>query len=89
MDFFKDLADIRHSFQILPKLIPAHGTLIINRDIDDYQEITEGLSCKVITYSVDKEDADFYRQKILLFDNECHGSFDLYVNGEEKRTLSH
>ncbi|MDY2922279.1 MAG: UDP-N-acetylmuramate--L-alanine ligase [Eubacterium sp.] len=83
MDFFKDLADIRHSFRKFAELIPAHGTLIINRDIDDYQEITEGLSCKVITYSVDKEDADF-TAKNISFDNECHGSFDLYVNGEKK-----
>ncbi|MBQ4536639.1 MAG: UDP-N-acetylmuramate--L-alanine ligase [Lachnospiraceae bacterium] len=51
MDFFKDLDDIRHSFREFAKLLPADGCLIINGDIPAYSEITEGLACKVITFS--------------------------------------
>ena len=58
MDFFKDLSDIRRSFRRFAELIPAHGTLIINADIPDYQEITNGLSCRVITYGLENK-ADF------------------------------
>ena len=50
LDFFKDLADIRNSFREFAKLIPEDGCLIINGDIPNYSEITEGLSCRVITY---------------------------------------
>ena len=50
LDFFKDLADIRNSFRRFAKLLPADGTLIINGDILNYEEITEGLSCKVVTF---------------------------------------
>ncbi|MBQ7774873.1 MAG: UDP-N-acetylmuramate--L-alanine ligase, partial [Lachnospiraceae bacterium] len=50
LDFFKDLADIRNSFRRFAEILPADGTLIINGDIENYQEITEGLSCRVVTF---------------------------------------
>lgn len=55
MDFFKDLADIRHSFREFAKLLPEDGCLIINGDIDHYEEITEGLPCKVITMALERK----------------------------------
>jgi UDP-N-acetylmuramate--alanine ligase len=82
MDFFKDLDDIRHSFREFAKLIPAHGTLIINSDIDDYERITEGLSCRVLTYSLKNPDADFTAGDIS-FDEMGNGSFTAIVNGKE------
>ena len=40
LDFFKDLEDIRHSFhQFAVPYFLTDGTLIINGDIKDYQEI--------------------------------------------------
>lgn len=50
LDFFKDIHDIRESFRKFALLLPADGTLIINGDIDHYEEITDGLTCRVITY---------------------------------------
>ncbi len=50
LDFFKDLADIRCSFRKFAELLPSDGALIINGDIPAYQEITDSLSCRVITY---------------------------------------
>ena len=55
LDFFKDLEDIRHSFHQFSALLPSDGTLIINGDIKDYQEIYEGLDCNVITYGSSAE----------------------------------
>ncbi len=49
LDFFKDLADIRRSFHAFAKLLPENGALILNNGISDPDEITEGLSCRVIT----------------------------------------
>ncbi|MBQ9140260.1 MAG: UDP-N-acetylmuramate--L-alanine ligase [Lachnospiraceae bacterium] len=50
LDFFKDLDDIRCSFRRFAELLPADGTLIINGDIENWQEISAGLPCKVITF---------------------------------------
>lgn len=50
LDFFKDIQDIRNSFHQFAALLPENGTLIINGDIENYEEITWGLSCKVVTY---------------------------------------
>ena len=49
LDFFKDLDDIRNSFRLFAKRLPEDGTLIINGDIPDYEEITKDLPCKVVT----------------------------------------
>ena len=83
MDFFKDLDDIRHSFREFAKRIPAHGTLIINADIDNFEEIMEGLSCKVLTYGLENTQADFTAANIAYDDMGC-GAFDAVVNGETK-----
>ena len=50
LDFFKDIREIRSSFRRFAALLPEDGMLIINGDIQDYEEITAGLSCSVITY---------------------------------------
>lgn len=80
MDFFKDLDDIRHSFRAFAERIPAHGTLIINADIDNYEEITEGLSCHVLTYGLANKTADFTADNIS-YDELGRGSFDA-IKGE-------
>ncbi len=81
MDFFKDLADIRHSFRKFAERIPADGTLIINADIDNYKEISDGLACKVLTYSLEDKEADFTAANIT-YDDFGRGSFDAIVNGQ-------
>ena len=48
LDFFKDLDDIRHSFRLFAKKLPADGTLIINAAIPNLSEITDGLSCRIV-----------------------------------------
>ena len=39
LDFFKDIDDIRHSFKLFTEKLPSDGTLIINTDIDNYDEL--------------------------------------------------
>ncbi len=53
LDFFKDLDDIRHSFRLFAKKLPADGTLIINAAIPNLSEITDGLSCRIVTFGID------------------------------------
>ena len=75
MDFFKDLNDIRRSFRRFAELLPVEGLLIINSDIPDYEEITEGLTCRVVTFG-SSPDAD-YRAENTAYDTFGHPSFDL------------
>ena len=68
MDFFKDIDDIRASFRRFASLIPDDGTLIINADIENHEEITKDLPCRVITFSVNG--AADYTAKDISF-NDC------------------
>ena len=81
MDFFKDINDIRHSFKTYAGILPDDGLLVINKDIDRYEEIAAGASCRVLTYSMTDKSANFYSDNISYNAAGC-GSFDLYVNGE-------
>ena len=81
MDFFKDLNDIRRSFRRFAELLPVEGLLIINSDIPNYEEITEGLTCRVVTFG-SSPDAD-YRAENTAYDTFGHPSFDLIRKNEK------
>ena len=68
LDFFKDLEEIRTSFKKFASLLPAEGTLIINSDIENYNELCKDLSCTVITYGFNETD-DFYATDIVYNEN--------------------
>lgn len=77
LDFFRDLADIRSSFRKFAELIPAEGCLIINADIPNYRELTKGLACRIITYSMGDHPADYFPDQIT-WDGFGHPSFTLH-----------
>lgn len=87
LDFFKDLADIRSSFRKFAGLIPSDGCLIINADIPDYEEITKGLFCKIITYSLSDTSADYSPANIRYNKFGC-ATFDLHSTGRETASFS-
>ena len=99
LDFFKDLADIRHSFRKFAELLPSDGTLVINHNIENLREITDGLACPVITYfgcrsteelaDAPSSGADYY-PKDVSFDSEGHASFTACCKGcaDRRFTLS-
>ena len=75
LDFFKDLADIRRSFRKFAQLIPEDGALIINTQIPDVEEITEGLRCAVILYGPDDK-ADYWPENIT-YDKFARATYTL------------
>lgn len=79
LDFFKDINDIRHSFRLFAEKLPSDGTLIINSEIPNYQEITDGLPCRVITYG--PKETDDYSAAAIHFDELAHGTFILIKKG--------
>ena len=80
MDFFKDIDDIRSSFHRFAALLPKDGALIINKNIERMEVITDGLSCKIITYS-EMQNAD-YSAANISFNELGNASFDLIKYGE-------
>lgn len=81
LDFFKDIDDIRASFRKFAQLIPEDGALIINADIDRVEEITEGLSCRIITFGT-KPEADYHAADIS-YDDRANGTFRLRRFGQD------
>lgn len=79
MDFFKDIDDIRSSFHRFAKLLPQDGALILNKNIDKLEAITDGLDCKILTYS-ESQNAD-YSATNITFDGLGNASFDLVKYG--------
>lgn len=79
MDFFKDIDDIRSSFHRFAKLLPRDGALILNKNIEKHETITDGLNCKIVTYS-ESQNAD-YSAANITFDELGNASFDLVKYG--------
>lgn len=86
LDFFKDLSDIRSSFHKFAENIPADGTVIINGQIDNYQEITQGLPCQIITYGLDASDS-YYADNITFNTQGC-GEFTLMHGSDSLGTIT-
>jgi UDP-N-acetylmuramate--alanine ligase len=75
MDFFKDLDDIMNSFRQFALKLPKDGCLVINKEIKDYEKVTEGLECNVITYGMDSSCT--YYAKNIHFNEQGYGEFDV------------
>ena len=82
LDFFKDLDDIRSSFRRFAALLPADGTLIINVDIENVSYITEGLSCRIITFGL-SEGCD-YHAKDITYDSMAKATYLVCHGGDEQ-----
>lgn len=70
LDFFKDLADIRHSFRRFAENTAEGGTIIINGAIADYDEIVKDLPVSVVTYGL-TEACDYYPSDITYDEKGC------------------
>ncbi len=81
LDFFKDLNDIRNSFRKFSELLPEDGLLVINADIDNYEEISGGLKCKVVTVSINGK-ADYVATDIT-YSSKGMASFDVVKYGKK------
>ena len=81
LDFFKDIDDIRHSFRLFAEKLPKSGLLIINSDIRDYRQITDGLDCRVVTvgHSADSD----YSAADICYDEYARPSFTLVKGGKD------
>ena len=75
MDFFKDLDDIMNSFRLFAQKLPKDGLLVINKEIKDYEKVTDGLECNVITYGMDPS-CTYYAENVS-YNEQGYGEFDV------------
>ena len=80
LDFFRDLADVEHSFHAFADLVPQRGYVIANADDSGAMESVRGLSHPVFTFSVRDENADCRADNVAFHDG-C-GEFDVMIRGE-------
>ncbi|MCR5747503.1 MAG: UDP-N-acetylmuramate--L-alanine ligase [Lachnospiraceae bacterium] len=83
LDFFKDIDDIRRSFHRFGENVFEDGTLVIGKEIEKYQVITEGLKCKVVTFGRD-ESADIYPTDVV-YDELAQPAFTANMDGKSER----
>ena len=80
LDFFKDLADIEHSFHAFADLVPQRGYIISNADDPGAREAVKGLSHPVFTFGIADPDADCTAHNVAFHDG-CP-TFDVAIRGE-------
>ena len=82
MDFFKDINDIRNSFTRFANLLPEDGLLVISADIDNFEEITKDVKCKVVSFGkADK--ADYKAENVGYNEFGCGKFTAVKPNGEK------
>lgn len=86
MDYFKDIHQIRNSFQKFSCKIPENGFLAINGDIDDLNTFLSPVTCTVETFGFDST-CDWYADNIVYNDCAC-ASFDVYYKNNLKGHIS-
>ena len=80
LDFFKDLADVEHSFHAFADLVPQQGYVIANADDSGAMDAVKGLAHPVFTFSVRDKNADCRADNVSFHDG-C-GEFDVLVHGQ-------
>ena len=80
LDFFKDLDDIRNSFHKFAQILPEDGTLVINAEIPNWEEITKDLKCNIVTYGM--EEGAEYTAANISHDEYGNAAFDVIRAGE-------
>ena len=80
LDFFKDLADVEHSFHSFAQLVPQQGYIIANADDSGARDAVAGLSHPVFTFGITHRDADCTADNIAFHDG-CP-TFDVVIHGK-------
>lgn len=81
LDFFEDIEDIRRSFRLFAEKLPEDGLLVISRDIECWEKIADGLSCRVTTCG--SGPSSDYSAANIVYNQLAKPSFDLIIRGEK------
>jgi UDP-N-acetylmuramate--alanine ligase len=79
LDFFKDLADVQHSFREFALRTPEDGYVVANLDDANTMEALKGVPRKIMTFGLSKE-ADVYAENIEFMG--ANSSFNIMYKGK-------
>ena len=79
LDFFKDLADVEHSFRRFAELVPIGGHVVANMDDEGARDALKGISQPIFWFSYDDPAAQCRAENIVWTDGLP--SFDIYIRG--------
>lgn len=78
LDYFKNLDNIKKSFNKYVNLLPNNGILIKNNDDINSQNVEIGYKGKIITYGINNNSD--YMAKNITFNKLGHPTFDIYYH---------
>jgi len=87
LDYFGSIENIVSSFEKYASLLPEDGLLVTNWDDDNCRKIAKSANCKVVTYALESENANFIARNIS-FNKNGFPSFDVYYNNNFYKTIS-
>ena len=79
LDFFKDLADVEHSFRRFAELVPIGGHVVANMDDQGARDALRGISQPIFWFSYDDPAAQCRAENVVWTDELP--SFDIYIRG--------
>ncbi|MBE6024004.1 MAG: UDP-N-acetylmuramate--L-alanine ligase [Cellulosilyticum sp.] len=81
LDYFKDIHQIRSSFQkFSQKIHPQDGFLAVNGEIENLDAFLAPIPCKVETFGF--EEKDNWVAKNVTYNDKACANFDVYYNGQ-------
>lgn len=80
MDYFSDLAQIRRSFHAFMERVHPQGLVVLNADIADIAELTNGITAATITFGACESATYQYRN--LYFDEHGLPHFEVWTEGQ-------
>ena len=79
LDFFKDLADVEHSFREFADRVPENGLIVANCEDENTMFTLKGETRPVMTFGIDK--GDVHAENLSMAHG--FGSFDVMYRGEK------
>ncbi len=79
LDFFKDLADVEHSFRAFAARVPENGWIVANYDDKNTMEAIAGLDRQVLCFGLSPE-AELHAENISFIG--ANSQFDIIYKGE-------
>ncbi|PYG88273.1 UDP-N-acetylmuramate--L-alanine ligase [Ruminiclostridium sufflavum DSM 19573] len=87
VDYFRDLAHIKSTFEQFVSLVPSAGYIVACADDESTLSVIKDKNCNIITYGL-KNPAAIWTAKNIHYNDMGCSSFDVYKEGERLGTVS-
>ena len=81
LDYFKNIDNIKKSFNKYISHLPQDGYLIVNNDDNNSSDLKNHTSANVVTYGIEND--AMYMAKDITYDKDGCGSFDVIFEGKK------